>query len=238
MIYTKKGIVSGSIVDSKANLSIIGTFEIVEDALTELMGKLKIDGVTSQKIYNAMWVFTKNRIKILKSLAWNENYFVESFISNISIAKINIETAIKNSVGEIVAYSKVELCALDMESGRIRKVATVGVDESMSIGNSQIQIDFTRFEDVEMPKVESVVVRSTNIDMCHHCNNVEYLRFLLNTYSVAELNRNPIKEIEIGYANQSFEGDVLDIFKTQNQGKDILFIRKEDKPIIKCEIVH
>ncbi|MBD5087024.1 MAG: acyl-ACP thioesterase [Clostridiales bacterium] len=238
MIYTKKGIVSGSLIDTSTNLSVIGTFQIVEDALTELMGELKIDGITAKKLYNAMWVYTKNRIKFFKPLAWGEGYTVESFVSLISLAKINIDTAIKDNDGNIVAYSKVELCALDLETGRIRKTATVGVDESIVKENSQIQIDFTKFAVLEMPKVESVVVRSTNIDFCHHCNNVEYLRFLLNTYSVAELENNPIKEFEICYANQSFEGDTLDIFKMQNQDKDILIIQKEDKVIIKCEILR
>lgn len=238
MIYTKKGIVSGSLIDTSTNLSVIGTFQIVEDALTELMGELKIDGITAKKLYNAMWVYTKNRIKFLKPLTWGEGYSVESFVSLISLAKINIDTAIKDNDGNIVAYSKVELCALDLETGRIRKTATVGVDERIVKENSLIQIDFTKFEVLEMPKVESIVVRSTNIDFCHHCNNVEYLRFLLNTYSVAELENNPIKEFEICYANQSFEGDTLDIFKMQNQDKDILIIQKEDKVIIKCEIMH
>lgn len=238
MLYTKNGMVSGSLIDTSTNLSVIGTFQIVEDALTELMGELKIDGITAKKLYNAMWVYTKNRIKFLKPLAWGEGYTVESFVSLISLAKINIDTAIKDNNGEIVAYSKVELCALDLETGRIRKTATVGVDESIVKENSQIQVDFTKFEVLVMPKVESVVVRSTNIDFCHHCNNVEYLRFLLNTYSVAELENNPIKEFEICYANQSFEGDTLDIFKMQNQDKDILIIQKEDKVIIKCEILR
>ena len=238
MIYAKNGMVSGSLIDTSTNLSVIGTFQIVEDALTELMGELKIDGITAKKLYNAMWVYTKNRIKFLKPLAWGEGYTVESFVSLISLAKLNIDTAIKDNDGEIVAYSKVELCALDLETGRIRKTATVGVDGSIVKENSQIQIDFTKFEVLEMPKVESVVVRSTNIDFCHHCNNVEYLRFLLNTYSVAELENNPIKEFEICYANQSFEGDTLDIFKMLNQDKDILIIQKEDKVIIKCEILR
>ena len=238
MIYTKKGIVSGSLIDTSTNLSVIGTFQIVEDALTELMGELRIDGITAKKLYNAMWVYTKNRINFLKPLAWGESYSVESFVSLISLAKLNIDTAIKDNDGEIVAYSKVELCALDLETGRIRKTATVGVDESIVKENSQIQIDFTKFETLEMDKVESVIVRSTNVDFCHHCNNVEYLRFLLNTYSVEELENYPIKEIEIGYANQSFEGETLDIYKLQNQDKDVLIIRKEDKVIIKCEILR
>ncbi len=238
MIYTKSGTASASVIDSTSNLSIVGTFQIVEDTLTELMGKLKIDGITSQKLYNAMWVFTKNKIKILKPLAWGDNYTVESFVSLVSIVKLNIDTAIKNDKGEIVAYSKVELCALDLKSGKIRKTLTVGVDENIATYNSQVQIDFTKFEDTNLPKVDSVVVYSTNIDFCHHTNNVEYVRFLMNTYSVKELANSKVKEIEVCYVNQSFEEDTLDIYKSHIENKDILKICKDDKTIIKCEIVH
>lgn len=238
MIYTKSGTASASVIDASSNLSVIGTFQIVENALTEFMAKLKIDGITSQKLYNAMWVFTKNRIKILKPLAWGDNYVVESFISLVSLVKLNIDTVIKNEASEIIAYSKTELCALDMETGRIRKTSTVGVNESITSENSQIEINYTKFEETQMPKIESVVVRSTNIDFCRHTNNVEYIRFLINTYSVAEIENNPIKEIEICYINQSFEGDTLDIYKSELQNKDLLKICKDDKTIIKCEIIH
>ena len=49
-------------------LSILGTFQVVEDAITDLMGELKIDGVTAKEKYNAFWVFTKNRVKIFKKM--------------------------------------------------------------------------------------------------------------------------------------------------------------------------
>ena len=40
--------------DPLANLSVIGCFQIAEETVTELMGKLKIDGITVKKAYNAV----------------------------------------------------------------------------------------------------------------------------------------------------------------------------------------
>ena len=238
MVYKKSGLVGGGLIGVDTKLSVMGAFRIVEDAVTEMMAALKIDGLTVKKQYNAMWVFTKNRIKLLKALEWGENYTVESFITAFSLVRLNIEVAVKNQSGEIAAYSKTELCALNLGTGRIMKTSEVGLNETFVKEPSLLNIELTKFNDCDLPQVESVTVRSTNIDFSHHTNNVEYVRLLLNTYSVDEILNNPIREIEVCYISQSFENDVLQIYKSTDGNKDILMIGKENKPIVKCEILH
>ncbi len=230
--------VSASLADASTNLSIIGAFQIVEDAITEFMGELKIDGITTKKIYNAVWVFTKTKIKFLKNLGWNNKYTLTCFISKISKATIDIDVEVKNIDEEICFYSRTELCALDMDSGRIRKVSTVGVGDSFKFDVPSIDLSFTKIDVEELPIKEQVKVRFTNIDYAVHTNNVEYIRFMLNTFSVSELMDSPINEMEILYVNQSFENDILTIQKESFDSKDIFIIKKEDKIIIKCEILH
>lgn len=238
MIYKKNGIVGSVDLDANARLSVLGVCGIVVDAVTEMMGALKIDGITVKKQYNAMWVFTKNRVKILKVLQWGDAYSVESFITAFSLVKMYVETAIKNPSGEIVAYSKIELCALNLTTGRIVKTSEVGLNETFVKEPSLMNVEYTKFSDGNLSLIDSVAVRSSNIDFSRHTNNVEYVRLLLNTYSVEEILTNPIKEIEICYISQSFENDVLRIYKSADGNKDILMIEKDNKPIIKCEILH
>lgn len=238
MIYRKSGFVSSDMIDAGTNLSVIGAFHLAENGVTELMSELKIDGITAKKLYDAFWVFTKNRIKFLKPIPWGERFTVESFITSYSLVKLYIETAIKDSHGEIAAYSKAELCALDLQTGKIRKTSTVGMDDGFVKETPLIELNFTKFTDGDLKQVDSVKVRSTNIDFSRHTNNVEYLRFLLNAYSVDELLKNPVKEIEVNYVNQSYENDELQIYKSANGNQDILTVKKADTTIIKCEILH
>ena len=238
MIYKKQQTVGSTQVGADAKLSVMGLFGVVETAITEGMGALKIDGMTVRRLYDAFWVFTKNRIKILKSLTWGENFQVESYISSISSAKMVVDTALKTMQGEIVAYSSCEMCALDVATGRIRRTSSVGVDEHIVAELPQVSIEFDKIDDTDLPMVETVKVRSTNIDFSQHCNNVEYLRFLLNTYDVCELVNRPIKEIEVCYVNQSYEGDELTVHKQATEQRDTLSIKKDGQTVIKCAIVR
>ena len=150
---------------------------------------------------------------------------------------MNVDVVAKSIKDEIVFYSRVEECALDISTQRIRKLNTVGVNETMLAETPLIDIQFCKFDYENLPIVEQVKVRSTNIDMSHHTNNLEYLRFVLNTFSVKELETKLIKEMEVIYANQSFENDMLDVHKLELQNKVVIVLQKQDKPIVKCEVL-
>ena len=238
MIYKKSGILGGGLIGADTKLSVMGAFRIVEDAITEMFGELSIDGITIKKQYNAMWVFAKNRIRFIKPLDWGEKYSVECFITDFSLVRLNVETAVKNACGDIVMYARTELCALDLTEGKIRKTSTVGINDGIKKEPSLIDIQFTKFSDVNAPIVENVTSRSTNIDFSRHTNNVEYIRFVINTYSVEELLNRPIKEIEVRYASQSFENDILQVRKSSIGNTDTVVIEKDGTQVIKCEILR
>ncbi len=230
--------VSSAHTDSMANLSVIGIFQIVEEAVTELMGELNVDDITTKREYNAVWVFAKNKVKIYQNIAWNEEYTVICSISKIARMSICIDIGIKNKSDELCAYSRVELCALDLQTGGIRKVSTVGVNDGMKTETPLADISFTRFVTTDLPETERIRVRYASIDFAGHTNNKEYIRFMLNTYSVRELETRPIREMEVMYLSQSYENDILTVRKGSFQNKDIILIQKEDKIIVKSEIVR
>ena len=237
MKLTKTQKLRASMVGSGERLSTIGAFQIIQDSVTEFMGELKVDGITVKQKYNAFWVFAKTRAKFFKSLEWGDEYSVTTFFSSMSLAKLYADVEVRDKSEDTVFYARVEMCVLDIATQRIKKVASVGVDESM-LSPATEEIIFGRFDETGLSPTERVKVRSTNIDHSHHTNNLEYLRFIMNTYSVAELETKTIREMEVAYASQSYENDVLDVLKSRSSNRDFIALKKDGKPVIKCEIVY
>ena len=229
--------VKAAMTDPSVNLSVIGFFQISEETVTELMGELKVDGVTTQKEYNALWVITKCKLKVFGSIAWNEEYTVTGFISKISRATLNIDVEIRNKADELRGCLKTEICALDLDTGKIRKTSTVGIDESFTEELPEVEMAFAKFDTENLSEVDRVQVKYASIDYAGHANNKEYIRFMLDTYSVAELKERPIKEMEVIYSGQSYEGDVLSVCR-KSGSSDIAAIKKNDEYIVKCEIIR
>ena len=236
MKFTSTHKLSASMVGSNESLSVMGAFQIVQDTITEFMGELKIDGVTVKQKYNAFWVFVKTRVKFCKKLPWGAKFAVEASISAMSAAKMHVDVRVSDEDGQTVFHARTELCVLDIATQRIKKIASVGVSECM-LTPSDTSVTFGKFDTVDLPCVEQVRVRSTNVDHSHHTNNLEYLRFVMNTYSVEELETKAIREMEVVYASQSYENDVLDVMKTSCGNKDLIALEKSGKPVVKCEIL-
>ena len=237
MTFTKTQKIGASMVGSGAKLSAIGTFQIVQDAVTDFMGELKIDGITVKRKFNAFWVFVKTRVKFFKTLAWSEECTVTAFISSMSLAKMCVDVKVSGSDKSTAFYARVELCVLDISTQRIIKLSAVGVEKSMLSDETALDIIYGKFDEIDVPLFEKVKVRSTNIDHSHHTNNLEYLRFIMNTYSVEEIEKRVMKEMEVVYASQSYENDELDVLKIQKTDRDFIVLQKDNKPVIKCEIV-
>ncbi|MDE7164534.1 MAG: hypothetical protein K2O04_03835 [Clostridiales bacterium] len=237
MKHIKHQRVSSSISDADTNLSVIGIFQTVQDAVTELLDKLQMGNPTMRKQYNAVWLFTRNRAKLFNSIHWGEEFTVTAFVSSITHATLSVDVSVKNADGVLCAYSRVETCALGLSAMRILRLQTIDAITTVIIEKPETDIIFAKFDCSPTKQVDTVRVGSTNIDMSQHTNNVEYVRFILNNYTIKELYDRPIREIEIRYLNQSYENDILTVYKQCEQNKDLFLLTNGDKDIVKCEVL-
>lgn len=234
MICEKKTYVTGDMCDSKLKLSILAADGIVENAVTELMGDLGIDGIVAMEKYKAMWLIVKNNIRFVRRPVWREEFRVRCYISKHTAVKLNIDTIAEGKDGGLLLKARTELAAVDLESGRIRKAATVGFTEDMAHEIVTEGLEFSRFPKTEDNNVDTVTVRSTSLDYCYHTNNIEYVRFVLNSYDSDFFKTHDPAGLEIHYLSQSFEGDKLDIGKIREEDGDLFRIRRDGTEITAC----
>ena len=80
------------------------------------------------------------------------------------------------------------------------------------------------------------VIRSTDIDVNNHTNNLKYNQIAIDAFSVDELKSIEVKEYEIYFVNETYEGDKIDVFKKKVKNIFYLEGRVEDKIIFKVVI--
>jgi acyl-CoA thioesterase FadM len=204
-----------SFCGADVKLSVEGAFRIVEDMVTEHMGDLRIDGVTCMREYGGMWVFVRNRIEMLQALEWMEEYTAECYISSFTKIRLYIDTVLRKKDGSVAVASRLELCALDLETGKIRKAATVGVGEKtppQEPSGDVHEVVYSKVKLLKGAKLDEVKVGASDIDYCYHTNNISYVRYFMNQFSVDDLVERPVRAIEVQYVNQTHEGDRLEVY--------------------------
>ena len=239
-----------SFCGADVKLSVEGAFRIVEDMVTEHMGDLKIDGVTCMREYGGMWVFVRNRIEMPQALEWMEEYTAECFVSSFTKIRLYIDTVLRKNDGSVALASRLELCALDLESGKIRKAATVGVGENtppQEPPGEMPEIFYSRVKPVKGMKLDEVKVGASDIDYCYHTNNIAYVRYFMNQFRVDDLVERPVKAIEFQYANQTHEGDCLEVYACgpaeENNTQAPLYteayiIELDGKQVVSCQVTR
>lgn len=238
MKLRKEAVVTASLCDFNVKLAIKGTFDLLQDYLTEMLGELSLDGVSLREKYGCVWVFTRNRVEIDRYLMWKERYIAESFISSAKGAKMTVDTVLKDTDGNICVCSRIEMCVWDLAAQKIRRIRDVGVTSDTHVESPQREMDFSRLKHEGLEEIDRITVKSGDIDFIRHTNNVSYVRFIMNTYSVEELTERPVKMIEVRYAGQTHEGDELIIRKAQQDGRELFDITFGDMTAVECEIIR
>ena len=237
MRMVKTDRLAASSCGADVKLSVEGAFRIVEDMVTELMGDQHIDGVTCMREYGGMWVFVRNRIEMPQPLAWMEEYVATSYISSFSRIRLYIDTVLQKADGSIALKSRLELCAVDLETGKIRKSDSVGVGEKTPAEEPMFEIAYTKEKPVRGDLIDEITVRSADIDYCHHTNNVAYVRYFVNQTGVDELIKHPVRTIEVQYAAQTHEGDKLSVYRC-NSENEAFVIEQDGAKVVSCIITR
>ena len=237
MRLIKKDRLTASSCGADVKLSVEGAFRIVEDMVTELMGDQHIDGVTCMREYGGMWVFVRNRIEMSQPLAWMDEYTATSYISSFSKIRLYIDTVLQKADGSIALKSRLELCAVDLETGKIRKSESVGVGEKTPAEEPMFEIAYTKEKPVRGNLIDEITVRSADIDYCHHTNNVAYVRYFVNQTAVDDLTEHPVRSIEVQYAAQTHEGDKLSIYRCSSDNEAYV-IEQDGTKVVSCIITR
>ena len=237
MRLVKTGRLAASSCGADVRLAVEGAFRIVEDMVTELMGDQHIDGVTCMREYGGMWVFVRNRIEMPQQLAWMDEYTATRYISSFSKIRLYIDTVLQKADGSIALKSRLELCAVDLETGKIRKSETVGVGEKTPAEEPVFEIAYTREKPVRRELVDEITVRSADIDYCHHTNNVAYVRYFVDQIGVDDLIERPVKAIEVQYAAQTYEDDRLSVYRCDSENEAYV-IEKDGSKVVSCIITR
>ena len=131
---------------------------------------------------------------------------------------------------QLLALGRTQWAVLG-EKGRLIPFAQSGFPEDFPfVEREGITEAPARFRDDLLPEelVQRHTVRSTDIDMGRHMNNVAYVRLLLDQFPAATLAEGNISSVEIHYAAPCLEGETLRIFRKQQENLCRMAVKKAD----------
>lgn len=225
--YKKKHRINYTEVDQNIFLGVEGAITLVQNMMTQYFKGFNSDNIVLKENYKAIWVVTKTKMHFNEFPKWNQLIDVECSTTKTKPIRIEQETVFKDKE-EVLFVAKQEICVIDLETRKIRKVSTVNYPEDMKIKDSVLKNPYLRLKDefTEEDYSYKQKIRFSDIDFSRHTNNVMYVKYILNTLPVKFFDENRVTDFEIHYISESKEGQQLKIYKKE-EGNIIKFLIKE-----------
>lgn len=215
-----KRIIRSSECNFKAELSLSGIVDIVQDLITETTKEINCDNITLRNNYQAMWVYTKNKIHLEKTVKWGEEVTIECKSVKTNQLLNYMLTEFRNKDNQVVITSLVEMCVIDINNFHFIRLSKLPI----TFAKENLEIDFNFDSDVTYSKEISFVVSPMMIDYSLHLNNTQSIHFFLDHLTLEELDNIYSNRYDfiIKYSSQAHYQDKL-LLKIENKNNHYYF---------------
>lgn len=213
--HTKELTILPSLCDSSARLGIPDTFALFMDSATEHACALGC-GIDVLGPRGLFWLTVRTRVRFFRRPAMLERVTVSTWPEAPGRLRTNRDYLIEKD-GELLAAGKTEWTVLDQTTGRLYPMSDVFAPDPESLPAPVWDEPFTHMRDEALEEFARRPLRSVDIDLGAHMNNVAYLRSLAGAFSCREWQGMEIREVEIAYRAPCLEGDTL-IWQMRDEG--------------------
>lgn len=237
--YNKEYRIGYSKVDQDLKLGVYESFNLAQDTVTEYFQSFGGDNIVVRNKDNAVWVVSKARVHFNKFPSWRDVVRVKSYTTMVKPIRVETETAFRDENNEILFVTTQQSCVLDIETRKIKKVNSVTYPTDMEIEKSLLQGDYLKLND-EFSNEDFVYeqrIYSQDIDYSNHTNNAIYVRLIMNAFPCDFFTKNEITDFEIHYINESKEGQILKIYKKEENYNIKFLIKNDEREIVRANLI-
>lgn len=235
-LFEQQKTVSVSMTDRSGQISYADVFRIFMDAAGDHAERIGV-GIGAMREKGLFWLTVRTKIRFYHRPGLFENITVRTWpMAPERVRGLRCYELVSDE--GLAASGKTEWAVMNIETGRIASLAGVYPEEFRFPERLSLDEPFARIGyDGSAPGGE-YAVRSTDIDVGGHMNNVAYIDALMGMFTGAELDALSPAVIEAVFRAPCFEGDRLAFTRTETEtGSDCAFI-KSGSPVFMARLTR
>ena len=228
-VYTIRRRVGASMCDASGRLGLANTFALFQDIASEHAEEIGV-GFAAMRARGSFWLTVRTRVRFHRRPLLMQP--IEASTWAHAPGATRCDRFYRMTAGEeLLTEGRTEWCVYDIERGAVRPMAEAGFDPNFSFcADTVLEAPYARFRhdfaDEDCVCVHTV--QPSDVDLGRHMNNVAYIRALTDSFSVAELEKLDVEELEILFCLPSFEGQALDVMRRETECGYEFGVRRPD----------
>ncbi len=189
---------------------------------------------------NHLWILYKLKLKINEFPEWADKFYLTTWAKNTDrlFAYRDFEIRSANDEDRLFIKGTSKWVIVDIQNKRPQKMNTyaslmpLNKQEAISENPGKVMLD-DKFDTSTTRKVVY-----SDIDINHHVNNVKYIEWILDMYSLYFLKDNYLNEFKIDYIHEAEFSEEIELKASFYYGKhSFLALNKEGKEIFRAKML-
>lgn len=231
MVFEKSYFPQFREADRDGYVGLRGYMYYFQDMVTHYMHNLDKGNDTLPEKYGIVWMFTKYKMQVGRKAGFTGELAMKTWIPERKSQAVIHQNLLIFQNGEECARGCVESCLYDISKSRLTRLREIDFPEDIA---ESIEFDIHPFQKIpaELDSMEYVYthrVRYTDLDKTGHMTNLKYVDMFLNAFESRFFEEFQIKEFELHFLNQCFEGEDLLVYKKITDGKIMLLAVRDNE---------
>ena len=230
-LFTNDYIIQLRDVDFKKRLKLSSLFHYLQDTASLAVDDLGIGINTLKEKFNVTWILIRIRVEIIRNPELDEQITIETYPQKPKAIELERDFIVKDQHGNIIIRAISTWIIMDIEKRRIRKSSLIDIEYPPFIEERAIDCELgkiAQFDNLELAYDKSIGYN--DIDFNGHLNNIKYIDFIMECYSLENHSKYVLKTFEINYINEVLPEDTLLIYKDSSKvDENKLYIEGKSK---------
>ncbi|MBR3640394.1 MAG: hypothetical protein IKN53_00010 [Oscillibacter sp.] len=208
-VFEREWQIGPGVCDEQGLLSYADAFRAFQDAATFHAEELGV-GLREIGKRDLFWVTVKTQVRFFRRPRMIERVIVRTWPEAPERMRGNRSYEIVSG-DEVLVAGKTEWVTMNMKTHAVAPMRDLYPAELTFSRPSACAEPFARIAD-DFDGAEPFCrhrVRSTDIDLGGHMNNIAYVRAMLGGFSLAELEARPVKRADVVFRTICYEGETL-----------------------------
>ena len=228
-VYGRAQIIAPSMCDASGHIGLSAAFALFQDVASEHAEELGV-GFRDMARQGAFWLTVRTRVHFYRRPAMMQAVDVRTWPAAPGSTRCDRFYRM-SAQGQTLVEGRTEWCVYDLAAKAVRPMAEAGFREGLVyLDERALPAPYARFRHdfADGDRVAGHVVRPGDVDVGQHMNNVAYLRMLSDSFSVEEMARMNVREMEILFCMPCFEGEALDVMRRRTDCGYEFGVRRPD----------
>lgn len=186
------------------------------------------------------WVLSRLSIEFNEVPRQYETIHVKTWVESVMRLFTNRNFAILRSDGSAYGFARSVWAMIDLETRRPCDLLTLYDGDITNYVVSEEEnvcpiAGHGRFKSIDPQLVRTIDTYYSDVDINGHINSIKYIEHILDLFSQEEMSRG-IRRFEIAYKTESYLGDQLSFYRSQDsEGYNLVEVRRLSDNQVICQ---